>query len=52
MRENEPDFEIPWSDEVADSQEARKREKMSLDVTTIDELAEKGELESAEELED
>jgi len=52
MRENEPDFEIPWSDEVGDAQEARKREKMSLDVTTIDELAEKGELESAEELDD
>ena len=52
MREMEPDFEVPWSDEVGDAQEARVREKVALDVVTIDELAEKGELDSVEELED
>ena len=52
MREMEPDFEVPWSDEVGDAQEARVREKVALDVVTIDEIAEKGELDSVEELED
>ena len=52
MREAEPDFEVPWSDEVRDSQEARIREKVALDITTIDELAEKGELDSVEDLEE
>ena len=51
MREAEPDFEVP-SDEVRDAQEARIREKVALDITSIDELAEKGELDSVEELED
>jgi len=51
LREAEPDFEVPWSDEVRDAQEARIREKVALDITTIDELAEKDELDSVEELE-
>ena len=45
MRENQADFEVPWSDEVGDAQEAKVREKVALDISTIDELAEKGELE-------
>ena len=51
MREMEPDFEVRGAMKSV-MHEKRVREKVALDVVTIDELAEKGELDSVEELED
>ncbi len=51
MRENEADFEVPWSDEIGDMREARIREKTTQDVVRIDELVESGELADLGEVE-
>jgi len=44
MRENEADFEVPWSDEIGDMREARIREKTTQDVVRIEEMVKSGEL--------
>ena len=51
MRENEADFEVPWSDEIGDMREARIREKTTQDVVRINELVESGELADLGEVE-
>ena len=51
MRENEADFEVPWSDEIGDMREARIREKTTQDVVRIDELVESGEMADLGEVE-
>ena len=51
MRENEADFEVPWSDEIGDMREARIREKTTQDVVRIDEMVKSGELADLGEVE-
>jgi len=47
QRENQAVDESPWSDEVADAQEARKREKQVADMVRIEkEVSESSEDES------